>query len=54
MENGIECQAEWTTRFEGRFWAGREIDGMAVLYSLKDLKVLMPEIEFALNLSGLT
>jgi hypothetical protein len=50
MKNGVECQAERTTRYEGRFWAGREINGTAVLYSLKDLKLLMPEIEFALSL----
>jgi hypothetical protein len=50
MKNGIECQAERTTRFEGRFGAGREINGTAVLYSLKDLKVLMSEIEFAFSL----
>src|SRR4030042_5576549 len=49
MKNGGVCQAERTTRFEGRFWAGREINGTAVLYSLKDLKVLMSEIEFALS-----
>src|SRR4030042_2554541 len=49
MRKGVECQAERTTRFEGRFWAGREINGTAVLYSLKGLKVLMSEIEFALS-----
>jgi hypothetical protein len=49
MKNGVVCQVERTTRFEGRFWAGREINGTAVLYSLKDLKVLMLEIELALS-----
>ena len=49
MKNGVKCQAEWTTRFEGRFWGGREINGTAVLYSLKGLKVLMLEIEFVLS-----
>ncbi|MDP2972565.1 MAG: hypothetical protein Q8P64_25665, partial [Deltaproteobacteria bacterium] len=33
--------------------AGREINGTAVLYSLKGLKVLMSEIEFVLSSSGL-
>jgi len=53
MKKGVECQAKKTTRHEGRFWAGREINGTAVLYFLKGLKVLMSEIEFALSSSGL-
>jgi hypothetical protein len=49
MKKAIECQGERATRYKGRVKAGREINGTAVLYSHKGLKVLMSEIEFGLN-----